>query len=66
VLFFLAEFRSGDQTFWNSFCHFSANSNENCQTFGKIRQTLETTKLKKIILMPTPRKEFSTFYWERN
>jgi hypothetical protein len=21
VLSFLAEFRSGDQTFWNSFCH---------------------------------------------
>jgi hypothetical protein len=47
VLFFLAEFRSGDQTFWNSFCHFGANSKKNCQTFGKIRQTLETTKLKK-------------------
>jgi hypothetical protein len=47
VLSFLAEFRSGDQTFWNSFCHFSANSKENCKTFGNNRQTLETTKLKK-------------------
>jgi hypothetical protein len=47
VLFFLAEFRSGDPTFWNSFCHLSANPKENCQTFGKFRETLETTKLNK-------------------